>query len=181
MDTTCNDNMLPLNDSGSAGAKHETSAQMCTRMVKDHFDAQPFRLFELTPFQPPEGALFAEFYSEETKLPLDPRRRMPSLLLHNLTAQCHNENVLEHIHNNRSKKQALYGTSGAGKTRSIFEYLSRHFGLYFVASTKNDPGSSDLEHLIRKFDRSRGHRKVVGHSKNQKHYQNLSKQISIVS
>ena len=28
----------------------------------------------------------------------------------------------------------LYGTSGAGKTRTIFEHLSRHKGFYFVSN-----------------------------------------------
>ena len=43
----------------------------------------------------------------------------------------------------------LYGTSGAGKTRTIFEHLSRHKGFYFVSDDlERNPGSSDLQFIL---------------------------------
>jgi hypothetical protein len=65
--------------------------------------------------------------------------------------------VYEYIKDTRKQRAgALYGTSGAGKTRSIFEYLSLNFGLYLVPSTTEewdceamDFGSFDLSTVLR--------------------------------
>mmetsp|Transcript_17961 Transcript_17961/g.43558 ORF Transcript_17961/g.43558 Transcript_17961/m.43558 type:complete len:577 (-) Transcript_17961:71-1801(-) len=48
----------------------------------------------------------------------------------------------------------LYGVSGAGKTRTIFEHLSRNKGFYFLASDpKHNPGSRDVLSLLREFEK----------------------------
>ena len=54
--------------------------------------------------------------------------------------------VYAYIESNKDKAPlALYGTSGAGKTRSVLEYLSHNKGLYFLAANSDrDPGSLDL-------------------------------------
>lgn len=38
----------------------------------------------------------------------------------------------------------MIGTSGCGKTRTIYEYLCCRFGLYFVADTQGNGGSTDV-------------------------------------
>jgi len=38
----------------------------------------------------------------------------------------------------------LYGTSGAGKTRTIYETFCCDFGLYFTASVAGNGGSTDF-------------------------------------
>ena len=48
----------------------------------------------------------------------------------------------------------LYGTSGAGKTRSVFEYLSHNKGFYFLShDLKRNPGSGDLIYVMKEFGR----------------------------
>ena len=47
--------------------------------------------------------------------------------------------------------RTIYGTSGAGKTRRVFEFLSHEYGLYFVANGGGiDPGSIDMSLMIEK-------------------------------
>jgi len=74
------------------------------------------------------------------------------LLLYDLKNPQHKTtDAYKFIEKTRDTCRGLYGTSGAGKTRSIFEYLSHNYGLYFVASIENDPGSDDLPRIMRKF------------------------------
>lgn len=45
----------------------------------------------------------------------------------------------------------LFGTSGAGKTRTVFEHLSRNKGFYLLAGDMaNNPGSADLHSVLDK-------------------------------
>ena len=39
----------------------------------------------------------------------------------------------------------LLGTSGCGKTRTCYELLCCNWGLYFIASRKENGGSNDIE------------------------------------
>ncbi|CAB9518033.1 expressed unknown protein [Seminavis robusta] len=95
------------------------------------------------------------FLLEDKNIPGDPQRGdQPCLLVHDLENPSHKEKtVYKHIEANKGSCIGLYGTSGVGKTRSTFEYLSHNFGLYFVASTRHDAGSSDLENLLIWFKR----------------------------
>ncbi|CAB9518756.1 expressed unknown protein [Seminavis robusta] len=125
----------------------------CERLVKNNFENHPYQLFKLREFTPPEDGLLAEFLSTNKTLYRDPRRdKYPSLVLNGLpNSESHTEKVYEHIEANKGGMIGLYGTSGAGKTRSVLEYLSRNLGLYFVASTKHDAGSRDLEKALEAF------------------------------
>ena len=61
--------------------------------------------------------------------------KVPSLLLHNLTKKEHKKTP-EYVCIETTTKHgpcAFYGTSGAGKTRYVFEFLAQNYGLYFVA------------------------------------------------
>jgi len=75
-------------------------------------------------------------------------------LLHDLENEGHKDKpVYKHIDTTRNvRPTALYGTSGAGKTRSVFEYLSHNHGLFFVASDhEKNAGSEDLTTLLAMF------------------------------
>lgn len=47
----------------------------------------------------------------------------------------------------------ICGVSGAGKTRVIFEYLSEHFGAFFVANTHGNGGSLDVQAMVSAVER----------------------------
>ena len=73
----------------------------------------------------------------------------PSLLLHGLddtNAQFSQPAAHNHIRTAQQQGPTfLYGTSGAGKTRTVFEYLSHNKGFYFLADDfERNPGSRDL-------------------------------------
>jgi hypothetical protein len=74
----------------------------------------------------------------------------PSLILHDLKNTDHKSKaVYEYIDTyQKTAPIGLHGTSGAGKTRSVFEYLSHNFGFYFVVETDNNPGSQDVAVLL---------------------------------
>ncbi|KAI8907866.1 hypothetical protein EDD86DRAFT_208340 [Gorgonomyces haynaldii] len=46
---------------------------------------------------------------------------------------------------------AMIGTSGSGKTRSIYEVLTRVYGIYFVATTHSGPGAADFEYYRQRY------------------------------
>lgn len=103
---------------------------------------------ELPQFQPKPEALLRPLLKGDITLRSVPRN--PSelfLLFHDL----HNEEApktpaFEYIEECGSNgPAALYGTSGVGKTRVVFEYLSRNKGIYLVSQpSPRDPGSEDL-------------------------------------
>jgi hypothetical protein len=75
----------------------------------------------------------------------------PSLLLYDLeNLKWRNTAVYQHIDERKDQAAtALYGTSGAGKTRSIFEYLSQNKGFYFlVGDDEKNAGSRDLKSIL---------------------------------
>ena len=51
---------------------------------------------------------------------------------------------------------AIIGTSGCGKTRTIFEYLSKNYGFFFTMNEKNSyiPGSYDFQKFIEKVEKT---------------------------
>lgn len=76
----------------------------------------------------------------------------PSLLLHDLQNVEHTETdgYKYIVGSQKIGPIALYGTPGAGKTRTIFEYLSHNYGFYLSAGADpmNNPGSEDVSFLI---------------------------------
>eukprot|EP00529_Nitzschia_sp_RCC80_P017379 CAMPEP_0113500872 /NCGR_PEP_ID=MMETSP0014_2-20120614/32606_1 /TAXON_ID=2857 /ORGANISM="Nitzschia sp." /LENGTH=823 /DNA_ID=CAMNT_0000395329 /DNA_START=1 /DNA_END=2472 /DNA_ORIENTATION=- /assembly_acc=CAM_ASM_000159 len=85
------------------------------------------------------------------------RESQPSLLLSNLPIEESNlreEEPLKYIaENTKGGPCTFYGTSGAGKTRRLFEFLSLNYGLYFLASKGRNPGSRDFESSIGRVSR----------------------------
>lgn len=80
--------------------------------------------------------------------------QVPALLSHDLQTVSQPA-AYSFIQDTRKICSGLHATSGAGKTRSIFEYLSQNCGLYFVAKpTTNNYGSKDLEALLGAFGRN---------------------------
>jgi len=132
----------------------ETVAERCERLVQEHFKQHPFeKPHELETFVPAEdGVLLLKDNVIIPKNTFKTSIDAPSLLLHNLAnldaSTVKEKAVYKFIDTTRNMCSGLYGTSGAGKTRSAYEYLSLNFGLYFVANTTNDPGSQDLSKLI---------------------------------
>ncbi|CAB9502645.1 expressed unknown protein [Seminavis robusta] len=137
-----------------------TFHQLCSSYLEDYFAKNPLtKAFELEDFTAPEDGLLTSILKPGTGIPKNPfvkKKTKPSLLLHGLqNTNCKNSEVYKFIDDTKDVCSGLYGTSGAGKTRSIYEYLSHSFGLYFVANTTYDPGSKDLSMLIEAYD---GHR-----------------------
>ena len=79
-------------------------------------------------------------------------RDKPHLLIDNLSRHISEtlDGLIERI--SSSNLLVLLGTSGCGKTRTIFEYLSNHYGFYFtVKGSRVDqyiPGSSDFQYFL---------------------------------
>jgi hypothetical protein len=101
-----------------------------------------------------EAALYPYFRSDtDIDIPTVPSEgSKPSLILRDLENINHKTKaVYKYIDTSQKKGPiGLYGTSGAGKTRSVFEYLSHNFGFYFVVETENNPGSEDVALLLQK-------------------------------
>ena len=89
----------------------------------------------------------------------------PSLLLYDLDTlnvqqlvERRSKGVYQYIEATRwTSPGVLYGTSGAGKTRSVLEYLSLNYGIYLTCvsernlllnAPKADPGSADLREVL---------------------------------
>eukprot|EP00978_Attheya_sp_CCMP212_P019009 scaffold52711_cov63-Attheya_sp.AAC.2 len=132
----------------------ESVAELAVRLVETHFKEHPFKIYELEVFVAPKDGLLAGLM-KDVRIPRDPsnaKQNVPCLLLHGLDNLDQDElsstKAYQFIDETKDTCSALYGTSGAGKTRSVYEYLSQNFGLYFVAKTTNDPGSKDLDRLM---------------------------------
>lgn len=109
----------------------------------------------LVPFEPDENAVLAPLrIGNSETIPCIPGfESQPCLLLHDLKNERHKNNeVYRYIDDNKySAITMLYGTSGAGKTRSILEYLASNKGVYLVGGRSAqtvDPGSFDVEALL---------------------------------
>jgi hypothetical protein len=132
----------------------ESVADLAFRLVETHFKEHPFKIYELEVFVAPTDGLLAGLM-KDVRIPRDPsnaKQDVPCLLLHGLDnldqGELSSTKAYQFIDETKDTCSALYGTSGAGKTRSVYEYLSQNFGLYFVAKTTNDPGSKDLQRLM---------------------------------
>jgi len=107
----------------------------------------------LEKFQIKEGAALYNYFIKEIFIPSVPSKpEYPSLLLYDIQNLSHkNREVYKFIDENQEYGPiGLYGTSGAGKTRTVFEYLAHNYGFYFVADTQRNPGSGDVGFLIHK-------------------------------
>lgn len=108
----------------------------------------------LPTFEISEDAAFKCYWKgNETGVPaLIGNKTRPSLLLHDLQNEEHKETSGYKCIEESQKigPIALYGTSGAGKTRTIFEYLSHNYGFYWSAAADQtvNPGSKDVAFLI---------------------------------
>ncbi|KAG7370824.1 hypothetical protein IV203_019394 [Nitzschia inconspicua] len=111
---------------------------------------------KLEEFKPTSKALLQPFTREDVLIPSVPgaRKPQPNLLCHGLERgdPIANKKVHDHIERFRTEGPiALYGTSGAGKTRAALEYLSRNEGVYLVGKKSplsREPGSQDLEAIF---------------------------------
>ena len=108
-------------------------------------------IVELIDFQPEEQSQLGPLLRTDHTIPCIPGSDppQPSLLLHKLGELEHSKSEsYAYIENHKYiGPTAFYGTSGAGKTRSLLEYLSHNKGLYFVpleTIPENEPGSQDL-------------------------------------
>lgn len=76
----------------------------------------------------------------------------PHLLIDNLSRHISQtlDGLIERI--SSSNLLVLLGTSGCGKTRTIFEYLFSHYGFYFTFKGSREdqyiPGSSDFQYFL---------------------------------
>jgi len=130
-----------------------TVAELCRQLVAEHFASDDRNFFlkmvELDDFNASDS-LLGELLNQSITM----ANQVPALLLHDLQTVSQRA-AYNFIQDTRDICSGLYATSGAGKTRSIFEYLSQNFGLYFVAKpTTNNYGSKDLEALLGAFGRN---------------------------
>ncbi|KAL3905055.1 MAG: hypothetical protein SGILL_009831, partial [Bacillariaceae sp.] len=103
------------------------------------------------------GVLHKEPIAQDPSIPQDPSSKdgVPALLLYDLKNKDHKGTATyRFIEETVDICSGLYGPSGAGKTRAIYEYLSHNYGLYFAGKTTNDLGSKDLSELIEMFQRN---------------------------
>ena len=124
------------------------------QLVEEHLKDWDRNAPSLPCFEISEEAAFKCYWrGNETGVPaLIGNKKRPSLLLHDLENEEHKK-TSGYRYIERSQKTgpiALYGTSGAGKTRTIFEYLSHNYGFYLSAAAdpKYNPGSRDVAFLI---------------------------------
>jgi hypothetical protein len=124
-------------------------------LVEEHLQIWDRNVPLLPCFEISEEAAFKCYWKgKETGVPalIGEKKTRPSLLLHDLQNEEHKETSgYKYIKNSQKKGPiALYGTSGAGKTRTIFEYLSLNYGFYLSAGAdpKYNPGSRDVAFLI---------------------------------
>jgi hypothetical protein len=130
--------------------------ELCATALKDHFNQHTFKgPPALVTFRAEEPGVLAPLLRVDATIPQHPKNSCtPSFLLYDLENELHKDKlVYKHIAATSSvTPTALYGTSGAGKTRSVFEYLSHNHGLFFVASDhERNAGSKDLTFLLSKL------------------------------
>ena len=104
----------------------------CKRLLDDHFishNGKPL-VPELATFKPKENATLQPLFRGDVEVPIDPLDGKPSMLLFGLKDEENLEDTNAHKFLERTGQGfmpgALYATSGGGKTRSLFESLSRY-------------------------------------------------------
>uniref|UniRef100_A0A7S2XMP4 Uncharacterized protein n=1 Tax=Attheya septentrionalis TaxID=420275 RepID=A0A7S2XMP4_9STRA len=119
--------------------------------VKQALDKWTGKAPSLKSFEIKQEAAFYNYRNLSNTIPLSPEdNESPSLLLYDLVNDSHKENAAyNYIHcSQRNGPIGMYGTSGAGKTRTAFEYLAQNYGLYFVVDKTQNPGSWDFTLLL---------------------------------
>jgi hypothetical protein len=145
-----------------ATTKKPSVDEVCQQGLAAHFESRTFETPVLKPFDVGDKSLLSSLIraaDHQPFIPVNPAKSSrPCLLLYDLENAKHKDNlVYKHIDYCKGKQpSALYATSGAGKTRSIFEYMSQNYGLYFVAHLVGDTtvqvGSTDLMRLLTRFE-----------------------------
>jgi hypothetical protein len=164
--------------------------EKCSEVLSAYFQKHPVKEAPvLKPFTPESDALLQPLFNYGNKqvVPCDPDQNtavpFPSLLLYDLeNLKRKNTAVYEHI--KAKKKQAasaLYGTSGAGKTRSIFEYLSHNKGFYFLAGDhEKNAGSRDLESIFVHFGETATLNDGAGLAQSEKNLQIIQLRVQVL-
>jgi hypothetical protein len=125
--------------------------EVCDKTLDESFKKWDGNAPKLGKFMPNPDTPLAGYLREDVDICSVPDDvENPELLLFGVTDDKHTKKpVYKHIEKtSKLGATALYGTSGAGKTRSIFEYLSHNRGLYFVADKTRNLGSRDLVLLL---------------------------------
>ena len=107
----------------------------------------------LPDFKMKKDAAFKCYWIDGNKIPANPMNESrASLLLYDLEGSNHKDgDGYKYIQESQGTGPiSLYGTSGAGKTRAIFEYLSHNYGIYLNANADDlqNPGSKDVSILL---------------------------------
>jgi len=110
----------------------------------------------LEPFRTEKEAVFHAYRREDATIPALPTDEdLPSLLLYDLENESHKENnAYKYI--DKSQKIGpigLYGTSGAGKTRTALEYLAHNYGFNLVVDKTDNPGSFDVMLMLQSVEK----------------------------
>jgi hypothetical protein len=129
----------------------ESVAQVCAAALPNAFDKwNGARRPKLEMFEPVHNAVLGPLLKQDAGIPSVPGTNHPSMLLHGLGDEAHKTTeAYKHIATAKDADiTALYATSGAGKTRSLLEYLSHNFGVYLVVDTDRNPGSQDMCALL---------------------------------
>ncbi|KAL3912428.1 MAG: hypothetical protein SGILL_006887, partial [Bacillariaceae sp.] len=124
-------------------------------LVDKHFTNNQVSRPKLEQYTPPlDDGLLSPLLRDDVALPVEPGKpNFPSMLMYNLDKQDGSRKqskVYRHIETQQKVGPSLlWGTSGAGKTRSVLEYLSLNKGFYFMAGDfKLNPGSQDLDDIF---------------------------------
>lgn len=131
-------------------AKKEVSAENICEEVLDKFLSDVDRPV-LDEFKPPNVCNIS--LQSDVRLPLFPSEsNRPYVLLYDVANEKHKESgCFKYLKNHRNYVRTIYGTSGAGKTRRVLEFLSHEYGLYFIANGDGvDPGSFDMSAVIKR-------------------------------
>lgn len=137
--------------------------EACKKLLDAHFNEHKPEVAKLETFSPEENATLGPLLRLNVEIPIDPLDDKLSMLLYGLEDRdnCKDTQVYQHLEqaSRRVMPTALYATSGGGKTRSLFEYLSHNKGLYFVAdddlvrsapNQRRNAGSGDMGHIFRR-------------------------------
>lgn len=164
--------------------------EKCSEVLSVYFQLHPVKGAPvLKPFAPGSNALLKPLFNDGNKqvVPCNPDENeagpFPSLLLYDLeNLKCKNTAVYKHIEAGKDQDAtALYGTSGAGKTRSIFEYLSHNKGFYFLAGDfGRNSGSRDLMTIFENFGKTAAPNDPAGLAQSENNLECIKQRVQVV-
>jgi len=120
-----------LNRNGSQTKSFRDIEEICSSVFKN---IVPSKLkFEFERYSI-ESIEFPKREHDKLSIPKVPQMNKPYMLFYQLKNENHTKNALfQRIHEaSKIGPSTLYGTSGAGKTRGVLEFLSHNYGFYFV-------------------------------------------------